>query len=314
MPAIRCAWFKGLRQLMECDDTAEDALSAPTAVTPEAMAGPALAETANLPLAAIPEAARMDAYRRACAGDPLHWLAYTPSEQCFYQGDDPFFLVRQTPELLWGGIEARDPWPPLAELDAYSCVLDFCLLTAAPRATLEEQYRYVADQVTLTPVSRLALILPQGDLNGGPVYEDFAAEARSLLAAGDLAGLSRNAGTMLELSNPDLWIASTLRWLRLALETDAENRALLAALVESLSSLAPPDWSAVAAEGAGEGERGETPLPPPPERGPRELTADPDESTDQAHALAEDGVRRALPLSPAPSGNRGLGGDRCHPT
>ncbi len=81
------------------------------------------------------------------------------------------------------------------------------------------------------------------------MYEDFAADARKLLAVGDLAGLARNAGTMLELSSPDLWIASALRWLRLVLETEPENRAVLGALVESLSSLAAPDWSALLVSG-----------------------------------------------------------------
>ncbi|MBK5968089.1 MULTISPECIES: chemotaxis protein CheA [Thiorhodovibrio] len=258
-----------LRELMQSDDgQAPDQASGQAPGKPGAPGAPDVATaaetkepdpeaSAQLPLAAIPEAARMEAYRRARAGDPLHWLVYTPSEQCFYQGDDPFFLVRQTPELLWGGIEARDPWSPLAELDAYACVLDFSLLTAAPRAALEEHYRYVADQIRLIPVARLALVLPQGDTNGGPVYDDFLSDALELLRAGDLDGLARNAGTMLELSNPDLWIASALRWLRLVLETEPETEpespAVLDALLESLRTFEPPAWDgvgAVAAEGS----------------------------------------------------------------
>ncbi len=288
---------KGLRELIASDEPAESSPPAAAASVAE------LAEDfPDLALDRLPEAARMDAYRRACAGASLHWLVYRPSEQCFYQGDDPFFQVRQTPDLLWGGIEARDPWPPLAELDAYCCLLDFCLLTAAPRAALEEQYRYVADQVTFTPVSRFALVLPQGDTNGGPVYDDFATDARNLLAAGELAGLARNAGTMLELSSPDLWIASALRWLRLVLESEPDNRAVLGALVESLNSLTTPDWRA-----AGWVERGEThhadaaiAHSPSQVATASSKPAQPDQASAAAdQPSADDGFRSALPILPS---------------
>jgi two-component system chemotaxis sensor kinase CheA len=46
--------------------------------------------------------------------------------------------------VLWGGIVARAPWPKLAEMDAYRCVLDFHLLTSATRPELDEYYRYMA--------------------------------------------------------------------------------------------------------------------------------------------------------------------------
>jgi len=110
-------------------------------------------------LADIPEAVRMDAYRRAGKGAVLHWLDYAPAEQCFFQGDDPFFQARGTPGLLWGGITAREPWPQLAELDAYRCVLDFHLLTDAPREELDEHFRYMPDQVRMVRVPLLSLAL-----------------------------------------------------------------------------------------------------------------------------------------------------------
>ncbi|MBK5966349.1 chemotaxis protein CheA [Thiocystis minor] len=284
---------ESLRQLMERD--AAGPRHADTIETAEAETAsgatehPSASFRADLPLAVIPEAARMDAYRHAGAGHLLHWIAYTPSEQCFYQGEDPFFLARQTPELRWGCIEARDPWPPLAEMDAYCCLLDFCLLTAAPRAELEEHYRYVMDQVEIAPLPRLALVLPQGDSNGGPVYDDFATDARHLLATGDLVGLARNAGTMLELSNPDLWIASALRWLRLMLEIEPENRAALAVLVESLSRLAAPDWASIQIGTTGSAEHSEITRPSQPDDGQFVATASesrPMEPINQGQAMA----------------------------
>ena len=109
-------------------------------------------------LADIPETVRLDAHLRACNGAVLHWIDYVPTEECYFQGEDPLFQARGTPGLLWGGISAREPWPKLAELDAYRCVLDFHLLTDAPVETLDEYFRYMPDQVrrVLVPPSSLA--------------------------------------------------------------------------------------------------------------------------------------------------------------
>lgn len=122
--------------------------------------GPAPGQTTNLPWDAIPEALRREACCRVRAGRPLYWLTYRPAEECFFNGDDPFFQARHTPDVLWGGIVARAPWPQLAEMDAYRCVLDFHLLTTATRPELDEYYRYMAEEIRIDPVSLLALMPP----------------------------------------------------------------------------------------------------------------------------------------------------------
>jgi len=194
-------------------------------------------------LANIPETVRIDAYRRAMDGCTLHWIVYSPQEECFFQGDDPFFTVRQAPEPLWGRIGQREPWAPLAELNAYRCILEFQLLTAAPPEELVEHFRYVPDQTNIIAVDPLWLALPQGDPNGGPVYEDFVADALGFLEAGDLGSLRQAAQTMLELSNPALWLSSALRWLLLLMDNEPDNRAALRKVIASLRHLTPPDWS-----------------------------------------------------------------------
>lgn len=216
------------------DDSHADAdISAPAAT----------AAAVQLPLADLPEAVRLEAYRRAMSGNSVHWITYTPVEECFFQGDDPFFTARQTPGVLWGRIVPREPWPHLAELDAYRCVLTFELLTAATRHDLDEHYRYVPDQVAIIAVDPWRFVIPQGDPNGGAVYEDFVGVALHHLQAGDLAALRLSAETMLQLSNPDLWLASALRWLLLLLDIVPDNRAALRNLIESLRTLTQPVWS-----------------------------------------------------------------------
>ena len=200
---------------------------------------------AQLPLASIPELNRIEAYRRTQNGDALHWISYKPIEECFFQGDDPFFTARQTPDILWGNILARESWPPLAELDAYKCILEFQILTAAPRKELDEHYQYMPDQVEICNVDPLFLVIPQGNPNGGPVYGDFIDDVLPHLETGDITALRIAAQTMLELSNPELWLSSALRWLILLIDSTPENTTAFRKIIESLRTLTSPNWSSV---------------------------------------------------------------------
>jgi two-component system, chemotaxis family, sensor kinase CheA len=205
----------------------------------------------QLPLSDLPEKIRMKAYRAAVKGAPLHWLVYRPIADCFFHGDDPFYQARQTPGILWGSIATRKPWPKLFELDPYNCVLDFIVFSTASIEELEEYYRYVSDQVQFFPVPKRFLVLPQGDPNGDAVYEDFVADALVLLHSGNTAGLACTTKSMLELSNPDTWIAAALRWLLLVIELEPDNRDVQEGILSSLSTLTPPVWHELATSDSG---------------------------------------------------------------
>ncbi|MBC7685994.1 MAG: chemotaxis protein CheA [Bdellovibrionales bacterium] len=198
----------------------------------------------QLPLAEVAEAVRLSTYLRAMNGETVHWITYRPLEECFFQGDDPFFTARQTPDILWGRIVAREPWLPLAELDAYRCVLEFQLLTCASRDALAEHYRYVPDQVDIVAFDAHCVVIPQGNPNGGPVYDDFVADALHYLDAGELAALKQATLTMLHLSNPDLWLSSALRWVLQLIDSEPDNQAALRRLIESMLTLTAPQWDA----------------------------------------------------------------------
>jgi two-component system chemotaxis sensor kinase CheA len=175
-----------------------------------------------LHLSGIPDRIRMDAYQAAVQGASLYFLAYSPVEECFFQGDDPFFQARRTPGILWGGITSRKPWPKLAELDAYSCVLDFHVLTEAPVEELREYYRYVPEQLKIMPVSPQSLILLQAEppaQKSAQVTGSFATKTGAASEAGYLpcevrAALSVIIAVQREiLSLPDdvAWIAGRIR-------------------------------------------------------------------------------------------------------
>ena len=117
------------------------------------------------PLGSIPEAVRLAALEQCRHGDQLHWITYRPQRECFFHGDDPLNSARQTPGLMWGRVLAREPLPPLAELDTYSCLLGFDLLTNAPREELDQYYRYLPDQVEITAIRPSWLVNEQEEVN-----------------------------------------------------------------------------------------------------------------------------------------------------
>lgn len=225
---------RSLRALIPPSEPSAEAPTTPTADRPELPV---------LDLAQVPESCRLAAWHAAEAGLPLILIAYRPDENCFYQGEDPFHQARQIPDLLFGTAKARQEWPRLAELDCYRCQLDFHILTTATRQTITEHFRYTPEHIRVTEVEPLHLIIPQGHPNGGPVYGDFVSEALELLDCGDRDGLEISARTLLELSAPELWLSSDLRWILAVLETRPDDVAVLRRLIVALDTLTCPDFT-----------------------------------------------------------------------
>ncbi len=196
-------------------------------------------------LTALPEQLRMALYRGSLNGAELLLVEYCPEPECFFKGEDPFYQVRQIPESVWQSVQSLEPWPQLSKLDAYSCNLVFRALTTALPEELYELFRYTPEQVRIVPVPAIMLVLPQGDSNGGPVYDDFITDALKFLDADDLPGLKASARVLLAISAPSLWLSSALSWLLLVLELDPDNRAAQRTLIASLHTLTAPLWSTV---------------------------------------------------------------------
>ncbi|MGZ4954369.1 MAG: ATP-binding protein [Methylobacter sp.] len=235
-----------LRQLIGTETVvAAEVDNPPLTLDPEASSDRLMPELPGLE--ALPEEHRMALYRDAQNGASLLFVAYTPDQESFFKGEDPFFQARQIPEAVWYSVRSLEQWPQPAELDAYRCNLVFLALTTAAPEQLYEHFRYTPEQIHIVPVSPIVLALPQGDTQGEPaggsVYEDFVADALSRLDAGGISGLETVVRTMQELSSPDLWLSSVLRWLLLVLELEPDNRRAQRYLVESLSSLVAPVWS-----------------------------------------------------------------------
>jgi len=132
----------------------------------DAQAPAADVRRAGLPqLGFLPESVRTAALEQCRQGDPLHWIAYRPQRECFFHGDDPLNSARQTPGLMWGAVVVPRPLPALAELDTYSCLLQFDLLSNAPREELDQYYRYLPDQVEIAAVPLQSLVEGEGHVD-----------------------------------------------------------------------------------------------------------------------------------------------------
>jgi two-component system chemotaxis sensor kinase CheA len=196
-------------------------------------------------LAAIPEAARELVLERCRLGDQLHWIAYRPQRECFFHGDDPLNSARQTPGLIWGRVVAPAPLPPLGELDTYSCLLGFDLLTNAPREELDQYYRYLPDQVEIASVPARWLTNGQDDEDLQGKASPTANPARSR-SADDEAAFNRILAAqrqILLLDDRPAWHAGRLQAVAAVLsnlsqsvgETSAQID-IQAALAEALST------------------------------------------------------------------------------
>jgi two-component system, chemotaxis family, sensor kinase CheA len=112
------------------------------------------AETAG----ALPEWAQtlVRAEGAAIAGDRIPHrpcaLCYEPNAGCFFDGDDPIQLMRQIPDLLAVRIEARAPWPPLADFDPFACNLRLLAICGADGAAISKIFHLVPDQVRIVEI------------------------------------------------------------------------------------------------------------------------------------------------------------------
>jgi two-component system chemotaxis sensor kinase CheA len=65
-------------------------------------------------------------------GTAVTGIRFVPDRDCFYRGEDPIARMAALPRLLALDLQPASAWPPLTELDPYSCNLVLTALTGAP--------------------------------------------------------------------------------------------------------------------------------------------------------------------------------------
>ena len=204
----------------------------------------------------IKEEFLMEALKGALNGKQVIAINYSPENECFYKGEDPLYLVRKTPGLIWSRAYLREEISDPASMDIYKCITDFDLLSFANKDELAEHFKYVLDQVKFDDVNLTALIIPYGDKNGGPVYEDFVSDARRYLEENNVETLKNAVASLLELSSPSLYFASILRWIGLFIDYLPQYKHIVEALLKSLETMEPPVFS-IQREDVGENKKTE---------------------------------------------------------
>ena len=220
---------------------------APVAADVDAMVASGAGDPSAAPpfdLGIVPEDVRLAAFARSRRdGETLYALRYQPEEQCFFKGEDPFQLARTVPGLLWGRAQLREPVAqPGKAFDCYRCIVDFEMLVVGPADAVRDHFRYVPEQVACVAVHALDLVVVQGGDSDAGVCAEFATHAAQSLEHGELDALRASAQSMAELSAPDGWLGSALRWLLLLVGEAHGSRAEIGALLQAISARHAPRW------------------------------------------------------------------------
>jgi len=160
-------------------------------------------------------------------------IEYTPDSQCFFSGDDPLHTVRSLPGNVWFNIQAREAWPEPMALDPYQCNLIFHVLAAGDESEIRHYLRYVTEQIEITTLSPLQLILPTGKAGDSEPFQDFVNKAPQVLAKRNWEQLQHLITPLLEISDSELFQFSVLRWMDTLLQQKDPDPVLLDALLNA---------------------------------------------------------------------------------
>ncbi|MGO4677395.1 chemotaxis protein CheA [Bosea sp. 2YAB26] len=80
-------------------------------------------------------------------------LRYSPSPDCFFNGDDPAALMAAVPRLLFARLSTREHWPDAGAFDPFRSNLIFEAVSDANRQEVEAIFRLIPDQVVIVAQS-----------------------------------------------------------------------------------------------------------------------------------------------------------------
>jgi two-component system chemotaxis sensor kinase CheA len=191
----------------------------------------------------IAEATRMSAFASLhAAGPTVVAIRYVPEADCFFRGQDPLLLLRNVPGMVGFSVRALEAWGPPAEIDIYRANLELQAISSATMAELVDHFRYVPEQVALYGMPVIALAVPSG---GGDVntdlHDDFVSVCRNRAKGGGVDDVLRAGDALLDMLNPDFWLASALRWLKMLVETDCAPGEI-DCLLEAIIHRTRPAW------------------------------------------------------------------------
>jgi two-component system chemotaxis sensor kinase CheA len=92
-------------------------------------------------------------------GDGHVFVYYQPEAECFFKGEDPFYLMQRLSEVVWSAALPASNLQ-LTPYDCYQSQLDYLAVTTLDMALLLEHFRYVTDQVKFFTLSSAQALEP----------------------------------------------------------------------------------------------------------------------------------------------------------
>jgi len=163
-------------------------------------------------------------------------LSYTPDEECFFSGSDPFLTVRQVEKPLWQSVKMDDATINLSEFDPFQCRLCFDILTEVDEGELQKIFLYAKENVWMSPISIFSLVYPSG-LQGDPeLYRQFLEDAKRVVKLEDWGTFAKIICNIKEVSGPDTIQGAAIRWMEVIINTVIPSGAILRYLIDVIEN------------------------------------------------------------------------------
>ncbi len=186
-------------------------------------------------LSRLDENVRAEAWDRLKAVDvPLQVVAFTPEEDCFFRGDDPLFLARQTPGLMAMDIALAETDEPPETQDVYRSRLRAGLLVVAADEALHEHFQYEDATVEWHALTPEHLVQPTGEPGGVTLDEDFLGDLDQLWSERRWQDIADRLSAQLQLINQGSREASLLRWLQRVARDEPDDALVFDTLLQAL--------------------------------------------------------------------------------
>jgi two-component system chemotaxis sensor kinase CheA len=98
---------------------------------------------------------------------PRTAVRYRPDSGCYFAGDDPLAIARQTPEILAFRVGLRAPPAAGGDYDPYACNLEIELVSGAAAEAVKAAFRFVPDQVSIVALAEAPTRVEPGEAAAG---------------------------------------------------------------------------------------------------------------------------------------------------
>lgn len=164
----------------------------------------------------------------------LYVIDFVPEGGCFFRGDDPLFLARQTPGLMAMDIALLASDEPPETQDVYQSRLHIGLLAVTTEDALNEHFQYEDGTLRWYAMPPEFLIQPLGDSVTVALDDEFVDDLDRLWSERRQDDAHDRIGAQLQLINQASRQASLLRWMQRLLHHRPDDAVLFDTVLQAL--------------------------------------------------------------------------------